>query len=219
MRARVVGVDVGSVALGRFAWAAVDVPSATLAAHGGDPETAVRALAEGLASGGRAALVLEAPTAVPVPADWPDLGRARAGEGNRPWSAGAGSGVLATGVAQAAWLLARLGDVLPGTAVTTRTDRWLAPDGPRLLLAEALVSGPGKPAPSAAGPHAADAEAAARSLAERLTDDPKAFTSDVICAPHRPFNLIAAAALWAGLDIPSAELHSDVVVVRARATS
>lgn len=50
-------MDVGSVALGRFAWAAVDAPSPTLAAQGSDPETAVLALAEDLASGGRAALV------------------------------------------------------------------------------------------------------------------------------------------------------------------
>ncbi|MGW7202205.1 hypothetical protein [Streptomyces sp. NPDC054837] len=212
MRTRVVGVDVGSVALGRFAWAAVDVPSSTLAAQGSDPETAVLALAEGLASGGRAALVLEAPMAVPVPAGWQELGRARAGEGNRPWSAGAGAGVLATGVAQAAWLLARLAHVLPGTAATTRPDHWTAPDGPPLLLAEALVSGAGKPVPTESGPHAADAEAAARALAERLPD----LTSDVHCAPHRPFNLIAAAALWAGLDIPPEELHTEVLVVRAR---
>ncbi|MFF7446326.1 MULTISPECIES: hypothetical protein [unclassified Streptomyces] len=212
MRTRVVGVDIGSVALGRFAWAAVDAPAPELVAQGSDPETAVRALAEGLMSDGRAALVLEAPVSVPVPDDWRGLGRARAGEGNRPWSAGAGAGALATGLAQAAWLLARLADVLPGTAATTRPDRWTAPDGPCLLLAEALVSGAGKPVPTAAGPHAADAEAAARGLAERLPD----LTTDVRCAPHRPFNLLAAAALWAGLDLPPTELHDEVVVVRAR---
>ena len=220
MDARVIGVDVGSVALGRFAWAAVDAPALSLADQGSDPETAVRALAGGLVSTGRSALVLEAPVAVPVPAadrtdGWRELGRARSGEGNRPWSAGAGAGVLATGVAQAAWLLARLREALPDTAATTRPDRWSSADGPPLLLAEALVSGAGKPVPTAAGPHAADAEAAARALAERLPDLPS-LASDVRCTPHRPFNLFTAAALWAGLDIAPEELHSDVVVVRAR---
>ncbi|MFG2134655.1 hypothetical protein ACGFNV_43810 [Streptomyces sp. NPDC048751] len=221
MEARVVGVDVGSVALGRFAWAALDAPEQALVGQGADPESAVRAVIARLASGGRAALVLEAPMSVPVPATdsadaWELLGRARTGEGNRPWSAGAGAGVLATGVAQAAWMTARLTELLPGTTATTRLDRWAAPHGPRLLLAEALVSGAGKPVPTAAGPHAADAEAAARALAERLPNAP--FPSDIRCAPHRPLNLLAACALWAGLRTPPDELRSDVLVLRARPT-
>jgi hypothetical protein len=219
MEARVVGVDVGSVALGRFAWAALDAPALSVAGQGADPESAVQALIPGLASGGRAALVLEAPMSVPVPASdradgWEALGRARAGEGNRPWSAGAGAGVLATGLAQAAWMLARLVDTVPGTTVTTRPARWATPHGPKLLLAEALVSGAGKPVPTASGPHAADAEAAARALAERLPE-PSLLASDVRCAPHRPFNLLAAAAMWAGLNILHDELHADVLVLRA----
>ncbi|WLW57222.1 hypothetical protein [Streptomyces sp. YU58] len=220
MDARVVGVDVGSVALGRFAWAALDTPALSVAGQGSDPEGAVQSLVAGLGVGRRAALVLEAPMSVPVPATdradgWTALGRARAGEGNRPWSAGAGAGVLATGVAQAAWMLGRLADAAPGTTVTTRPERWTAPHGPRLLVAEALVSGTGKPVPTAAGPHAADAEAACRALAERLRR-PSDLASDVRCAPHRPFNLVAAAVLWAGLDIAADELHQDVLVVRAR---
>lgn len=220
MEARVVGVDVGSVTLGRFAWAALDAPALRPAGQGVDPESAVQALIPCLASGGRAALVLEAPMSVPVPATdradgWEALGRARTGEGNRPWSAGAGAGVLATGLAQAAWLLARLADTVPGTTVTTRPERWAAQHGPKLLLAEALVSGPGKPAPTAGGRHAADAEAAARALAERLPEF-SLLASDVRCAPHRPFNLLAAAAMWAGLSILRDELHTDVLVVRAR---
>lgn len=215
MHTRVVGVDIGSVARGRFAWAAIDAPALTLVKQGPDPETAVRALAEGLEAGGRAALVLEAPVAVPVPPGWQDLGRARDGDGDRAWSATAGACALATGLAQAAWLLARLKEIHPDTAATTRPDRWTSPDGPRLLLAEALVSGAGKPVPTAAGPHAADAEAAARGLAERLPD----LSSDVHCAPHRPFNLFAAAALWAELDIPPEELRTEVLVVRARPDS
>ncbi|MBZ9639414.1 hypothetical protein [Streptomyces sp. PSKA30] len=220
MDARVVGVDVGSVSLGRFAWAAVDAPLPALVGQGTDPEAAVRALTAALVSGRPAALALEAPMSVPVPdadrADaWQALGRARGGEGNRPWSAGAGAGVLATGLAQAAWMLARLALLAPGTAVTTQPDRWAAAHGPRLLLAEALVSGAGKPVPSAAGPHAADAEAAARALAERLQAS-AAPESDVRCAPHHPFNLLASAAMWAGLDLGRDELHLDVLVVRAR---
>ncbi|MGW7648763.1 hypothetical protein [Streptomyces bobili] len=220
MEARVVGVDIGSVARGRFAWAAIDAPAPSLAGQGSDPETAVQTLAERLAAGGRAALVLEAPMSVPVPAadradGWAALGRARTGEGNRAWSAGAGAGALATGIAQAGWLLARLAGTVPGVRATTRPDRWAAPHGPRLLLAEALVSGTGKPVPTAGDPHAADAEAAARALAGRLPGLPRIAT-DVECAPHGSLNLLAAAALWAGMDLPADELRTDVLVLRAR---
>jgi hypothetical protein len=56
--------------------------------------------------------------AVPVPGSKPDgrrgLGKARGGEGNRPWSAGAGSGALATGLAQGAWMLRQLSATVSG---------------------------------------------------------------------------------------------------------
>ncbi|GAA5609503.1 hypothetical protein Spla01_00633 [Streptomyces platensis] len=101
--------------------------------------------------------------AVPAPHGdaWRVLGRARSGEGNRPWSAAAGAGALATGVAQTAWMLSRLHILAPEASATTRPERFAAGQA-RLLLAEAFVSGTGKPVPVAAGQHAADAEAAAR---------------------------------------------------------
>lgn len=60
------------------------------------------------------ALGFEAPLMVPVSPvgvdGWTTLGQARQGETvdggrSRPWSAGAGSGALATGLAQLAWVL------------------------------------------------------------------------------------------------------------------
>jgi hypothetical protein len=36
------------------------------------------------------------------------------------------------------------------------------------------------------------------------------------CAPHDPFNLLAATALWAGLRIDLAELLAEVLVVAAQ---
>ncbi len=215
-----VAVDIGSVRTGSFAWAAVDVPQdgplpEALAGFGSDPATAVEAVADGLVGGGCAVLALEAPMAVPVPGDWALLGKGRAGEGNRPWSASAGAGALGTGLVQGAWMLAELGRVVSGLSVTTQVRRWGAgrPGAARLLLVEAFVSGAGKPVATVLGQHAADAEAAARVVAERLVGGRE---SDVVCAPQRAFNLLAAQALWAGLDIGDDELGLDVLVVRAR---
>jgi hypothetical protein len=99
-------------------------------AAGTDPETAVSALVPGLPSGARAALLLEAPMSVPVPVrdgqpdGWRMLEKAQHGEGNRPWSAGAGAAALATGLAQGAWMLRQLAVMVPGLAVTTQPGSW-----------------------------------------------------------------------------------------------
>src|SRR5438132_295798 len=54
------------------------------------------------------ALGFECPLFVPVVADPQSLGCGRLGEGSRSWSAGAGAGVLATGLVQVVWLLQQI---------------------------------------------------------------------------------------------------------------
>ncbi|MEU4697472.1 hypothetical protein [Nonomuraea dietziae] len=216
MGPRIVAVDIGTVRPpANFAWAAFDAPSPDLADAGFDPLTAVSALVAALGDARRAVLLLEAPMSVPVPATaedgWRLLGRRREGEGNRPWSAGAGTGALATGLAQGAWMLGRLARLAKGLTATTDVRLWRE-DGARLLLAEAFVSALGKPEPTSAGQHAADAAAAGLAMLRLLEED--SAVSEVCCAPCGPFNLLAAMALWAGLAIDPAELRSEVLVVR-----
>ncbi len=219
MGVRVVAVDIGSVGQSsKFAWAAFDAPGRDLIADGTDPETAVSELVPGLLAGAQAALLLEAPMSVPVPdgqpGAWRRLGRARKGEGNRPWSAGAGAASLATGLTQGAWMLRQLAISVPRLAATTQPRSWQR-GGAQLLLAEAFITAAGKPEPLPAGQDAADAAAARLALAEML-DGPAPLTSAVRCAPEDPFNMLAAMALWAGLRIDLAELHVEVLVVAAR---
>jgi hypothetical protein len=147
MRARVVAVDVGSVGLpSKFAWAAFNAPGRSLVRDGADPESAVSALLSGLAAGGQAVLLLEAPMSVPVPdgrpGAWQGLGKACRSEGNMPSSAAAGAGVLATGLAQGAWMLRQLAVTAPGLAVTTQGGAWQR-GGAQLLLAEAFITAAG----------------------------------------------------------------------------
>jgi hypothetical protein len=160
----VVAVDVGSVRPpSKFAWAAFDAAGRDLVNSGTDPESAVPAVVPGLLVGAQAALLLEAPMSVPVPGDQPDawhgLGKARRGERNRSWSAGAGAGALATGLAQGAWMLRQIAVTVPGLAATTQPGIWRR-GGAQLLLAEAFITASGKPEPLPAGQHAADAVAA-----------------------------------------------------------
>ena len=220
---RVVAVDVGSVK-SNFAWAALDLPDRRPVGEGGrHPEGAALAVLEALADRVPVALGFEAPLMVPVspvgPIDgWKTLGKARQGETvdgrSRPWSAGAGSGALATGLVQLAWVLERVGSGFPGLRCTTQPEPWLAGEA-ALFVWEAFVSGTGKPVPSGITQHAADAAAAADTFADRL-EEATLSTSDVVCAPASSFNLAAAAAAYAGLAIASDELRDQVQVYRTR---
>ena len=216
MGIRIVAVDIGSVRPpSNFAWAAYDASGRIVVDKGTDPESAVSALVTGLLAGAQAVLLLEAPMSVPVPGSesdaWPALGKARCGERNRAWSARAGAGALATGLAQGAWMLSRLAVQVPGLAVTSQFDAWQSGDA-QLLLAEAFVTADGKPEALSAGQNFADAAAAGLALLDML-DNPAALTSKVCCSPHGSFNLLAAMALRAELHIDLAELRAEVLVV------
>jgi hypothetical protein len=221
MRVRVVAADIGSVGPpSNFAWVAYDAPGREVVSQGADPESAVSALLPGLGIGKQAALVLESPMSVPVPAaqgeSWSLIGKARYGEGNRPWSAGAGAAVLATGLAQGAWMLRRLAAMRPSLQVTTQPQSWQRGRA-QLLLAEAFVSAGGKPGMSGSQ-HAADAGAAGLAFVDVIAAA-DTLVSDVRCSPQDPFNLLAAMAMWAGLAIDADELHYEVFVISTRTAS
>lgn len=221
--ARVVAIDVGSVR-NNFAWAALDLPGRRPVGSGGShPEGAAIAVLDALAEHRPVALGFEAPLMVPVSdvgslEGWRTLGQARQGETvdgrSRPWSAGAGSGALATGLVQMAWVLERVRIGRSGVRCTTSPDVWLAGEA-ALFVWEAFVSGTGKPVPAGITQHAADAAAAADTFADRL-EEGSLRSSDVVCTPASSFNLAAAAAAYAGLEVAGDELRGQVQVYRTR---
>ncbi|MFC7455858.1 hypothetical protein ACFQS2_01515 [Brachybacterium sp. GCM10030267] len=216
----VIGVDIGSIRRpGGFAWA-----DASGDAHGtDDPSELAAYMGAALRNGRRVALAIESPLSVPIPSvsgdGWHDLGRARTGEGNRSWSAGAGSGSLATGLAQLTWLLSHVAATASrAVAATVLLERFRDGDAD-LLITEAMVTGEGKPEPvddlgNHRGQDLADAVAAARRLEEILRRPSAADEFTVVCAPAESFNLAAAAALRAQLDIAVSELAAEVVIAR-----
>ena len=79
---------------------------------------------------------------------------------------------------------------------------------------EAFVSGTNKsPAQEGRSKHAADAAAAAETFRDRW---PHSLTTDVTC-PEGGFNLAAAAAIYAGLDIHAEEIRQGLTVLRTTA--
>ena len=97
--------DVGSIQKGNFGWAVV---------HGGEQRCGnsigelVEGVAGSLAAGVKVALGFECPLWVPVSEDPLALTAGRKVDGDRPWSAGAGASVLATGLTETAWILGQV---------------------------------------------------------------------------------------------------------------
>lgn len=203
----VVACDVGSLRSDpcAFAWARIQ-PGQPGAQTSTSIEELVDVLRRDAASKIDVALGFEAPLFVPVPNDPRAIGRARLGEGNRPYSVGAGLAVTVMGLQQSAWVLRAVAPAFAGYETTTDWRRWPARAGaPILLLWEAFVTGPAK-SPT----HEGDATTAAAAFVqgEGGLDSVNAVTAEA------PLNLIAAAALWAGLAIPTPDLLAPALVLK-----
>ena len=118
----------------------------------------------------------------------------------------AGLTVTIMGLQQAAWILREIAPALPAYDVTTEWTRWGAGgDRPMLLLWEAFVTGIAK-----SQTHVGDAMTAAVAFVQH---EAELAAANAVSA-ETPLSLVACAALWAGVDIPVAELRSPSLVLR-----
>jgi hypothetical protein len=190
-------VDIGSPAAGRLGWYAAPAEEG-----GQDVDRLMELLADGLVRG-PCALGFEAPMYVPYRPALLDLTKARPGEGNRAWSAGAGAGALATGLVVVPHLLRRLREKAPNATATV--DWKHPPTRPgELLLFEAFVSGKSK-----GTSHADDACIAVRSFeaaCANLYEASKLQHEDC-------FGLLGAALLRTGWTDDLSVLKAGVLVV------
>jgi hypothetical protein len=198
--------DVGSVRGGNFGWARSQPRTISVVEHNSSsPHDLASAVSDELRDGRPVALGFECPLFVPVPDDPLALGAGRSGEGNRPWSAGAGSGALATGLVQAAWVLASIRDRCPAVQLHLGWAAFAA-EGCGLLVWEAFVSASAK-----GTSHVHDATIAVGAFSAALPDPTRAST----ITAARPLSLAGAVALWSGwLEDPKA-LHQTPLVIRA----
>jgi len=157
-------------------------------------------------AGGKVALGFECPLWLPVADDPRELTAAREGEHNRPWSAGAGTGSLATGLTEVAWVLRRIrresGDV---RAFLDWKSFQAAGRG--LFVWEALVTGRGK-----SNSHEGDARVAVEAFKNALPDPT---TKNALRRPPRARSLIGAALLWAGWSEEITLLRKPCLVIRS----
>lgn len=197
--------DIGSVRAGRFGWAARDHAGAWH--DGSEPGGLADLVAASLHRTERIALGFECPLFVPVPQDPSRLTSARTGEGNRPWSAGAGASALATGLTEVVWILRRIRSLAWGAEGFLAWDE-LDTSQSGVLFWEAFVT-----AGSKGATHRADARIAVEAFNARLDYGPP--ESDVSC--EHPHSLIGAAMLSTGWSTHLSVLSQPSIVIRATA--
>jgi hypothetical protein len=196
--------DIGSVKAGRFAWFGVDpdgkpVPGNTI-------EDLASAVAEQIAEREKVALGFECPLYVPLRDDPMLLTKARTGEGNRSWSAGAGCGALATGLVEVTWLLENIRAKTPNSVAAFLDWNAFEKAVGGLFLWEAFVSGKAK-----GSGDAQDAEIAVRKFQEALPNPERA---DAI-SEQTVFSLVGASMLRAGWSANVQLLSERCLVIKA----
>jgi hypothetical protein len=193
----IAAVDIGSPMSGRLGWAVLESGET-----GKDIPRLVSLLAEGLARG-PVALGFEAPLWVPVRTDPMTLTKARGGEGARSWSAGAGTGALATGLVVTTHILQGLRAAAP--TATASLDFRAPPTKPgELLLWEAFVSADAK-----GGSHESDALIAANAFRAGCNDLSKC--QKLTAEPN--LNLLGAMLLRTGWSTDLRLLEAEMLVV------
>jgi hypothetical protein len=199
--------DAGSAAKGNFHW----VSSRDVAVSSPDPVGLARAIADDMKKGVPVALGYESPLFLPVEVEKNRLGCARNGEtdpetGSRPFNAGAGASVLATGLQSLAWVLREIKRLERTATATTRWDAFRTGQY-QLFVWEAFVSGSEKAYPSS---HAGDAALAIAAFQQVMSGD----TNPTRMPSASALSLAGAAVVWAGLSPDLSLLSEPCVVLR-----
>lgn len=195
--------DVGSIKNNRFGWAA-SLPDGTNVSGNSIEEFAER-IATQIKNESKVAIGFECPLFVPVRENPEEVNSARKGEGNRSWSAGAGTGALATGLVEVLWVLnriARLLDRLPRAEF--QWSKFIETDS--VFLWEAFVTSTAKGAA-----HHEDAEIAVARFKASLPDP----SVENAIEEESVFSLVGAAALRTGWSESMNVLSQQCLVIKA----
>jgi hypothetical protein len=196
--------DIGSVKAGRFGWFGADPDGRPV--PGRSIEDLASAVAEKITCGAKVALGFECPLYVPLRDDPVLLTKARTGEGNRSWSAGAGCGALATGLVEVTWLLEQIKTKTPKSSAAFLNWKAFETSHGGLFLWEAFVSGKAK-----GSGHAHDAEIAVQAFQAAL---PNPELANAI-SEQSVLSLIGASMLRAGWSTNVQQLSETCLVIKA----
>ncbi len=200
----VCAVDIGSVRKGRLGWCRS--VSHQKFQGGTDIQSLVNLLAQDLSTGMSIAIGFECPLFVPIPDDPILLTSQRTGEYGRPWSAGAGSAALATGLSESVWILEQIRKRSNRRVIPTLKWEEFRSAEANLLVWEAFVTRNAKSVS-----HQGDAETAVKTFWTAFSDisQATAVTAD------NPYCLIGAALLRAGMTNDLSILFQQCIVLKS----
>ena len=202
-------VDIGSIKSGNFGWAGVSIDSSGNQISCDESEDIwklVDETAERLNNGAKVALGFECPLWVPVRDDPKELTSARAGDGNRPWSAQAGPMSLAAGLTECAWILQTMRNRAPNAMAFLDWHSY-QDSGNGLFVWEAFVSGKAKK-----GSHTEDAMKAVGAFVNALSSPEQA---NSVTPTPQTLSLIGMSLLWAGWSSELSLLRQPCIVIKA----
>jgi len=195
--------DVGSIKNNKFGWAGA-LPAGNMIFGTSIGEYAGQ-IARQIEEKARVAIGFECPLFVPVRSNPIQVNSARNGEGNRSWSAGAGTGALATGLVEVLWVMNEITGLLGYSPKATF--QWADfMQCESVFLWEAFVTS------SAKGiGHVQDAEIAISKFMDALPNPELANAIE----ESKVLSLVGAAALRAGWANNVAVLSEQCLVIKA----
>jgi len=201
--------DVGSIKADKFGWAAAlpdenDIVGAGIIT-GSSIEKFAALISEEIRKKRKVAVGFECPLFVPVREESQNVNSARSGEGNRSWSAGAGTGALATGLVEVLWVMNKINGTL-GKAPKAQFSWSEFLGSESVFLWEAFVTSEAK----GIG-HSDDAKIAVTQFIESL---PEPWSENAI-QEESVLSLVGAAALKAGWSEEIGVLSEPCLVIKA----
>lgn len=198
--------DIGSIKKKNFGWCRAELGEANRFSIGTSIEEFAIGIAKDLSSGYKVALGFECPLFLPIPEDPLYLTSARKGEGDRPWSAGAGCGALATGLTETTWIFSRIEELVKKEIKVTFSWNGFINENFNLFIWEAFVSKGSK-----STTHIGDAEVAIKTF---INEYPHIVQDNAVTAEN-PYNLVAAALLRTGISKDVGMLSEACIVIKA----
>ncbi len=195
--------DVGSIKQEKFGWAAILPDGREM--YGANIEQFAWDIAEQINNKTKVAIGFECPLFVPVRNDPVQVNSARKNEGNRSWSAGAGTSALATGLVEVLWVMNAISGIL-GKKPKAVFEWSIFLDTESVYLWEAFVTSSSK----GVG-HTHDARIAVTHFKDSLPDP----TTANAIKEADVFSLIGALALRAGWANDIAVLSEQCLVIKA----
>ena len=177
--------DVGSIKNNNFGWAKISTGCDETKSGTNITDFAIN-IANSIKSNIPVSLGFECPLFLPVRDDPVRVNGARIGEGNRPWSSGAGVGAMGTGLVEALWVMREINKQLSSPPLATMCWDQFVEGNADVYIWEAFVTA------SAKGiTHSDDALIAVREFVKALPTPEKANAIDETDA----LSLIGAAGL------------------------